>query len=97
MNREDELDVEMAEENFAHNLFNEYDDPSDSDDDSDNASESNDFPSANFGLKRKCAFKQLKTFHSVTSMPPDSMHDLMEGKKLFSCQLFHFKYLLVFY
>ena len=78
MNREEELDVEVEEENFAHNLFNEYDNSSDIDDDSDNDSESNDSSSAKFGLKSKCVFNQLKTFHAVTSMPPDSM---MEGKK----------------
>ena len=80
--REDEMDIEMAEVDFALNLFNEYGDPSDSDNSSGNNSESDDVSAANFGLKRKCVFNQLKSFHCVTSMPPESMHDLMEGRKL---------------
>ena len=75
------MDIEMAEEDFALNLFNEYGDPSDSENSSGNNSESDDVSAANFGLKRKCVFNQLKSFHCVISMPPDSMHDLMEGRK----------------
>ena len=32
-----------------------------------------------FGLKRPCPFDSLKEFHCMTSMPPDVMHDLLEG------------------
>ena len=72
--------VEMAAEEST--LFNEYDEPiSDSDDETGDNSES-DEPRVNFGLKTKCVFNQLKAFHCVTSMPPDSMHDLMEGIEL---------------
>ena len=77
-----ELDV-LADEDLSGNLFNEYDEPSDSDDPSDdNDNSSEPVPSANFGLKSKCVFNRLESFHAVTSMPPDSMHDLMEGKRL---------------
>ena len=32
-----------------------------------------------FGLRMRCPFNELQTFHSVTSFVPDVMHDLMEG------------------
>ena len=67
------------EEDVASHLFSEYDDPSD---ESDNVETDDDDieNTSNFGVKRKCVFNTLKPFHCVTSMPPDSMHDLMEGK-----------------
>ena len=30
-------------------------------------------------MKEKCVFNQLQTFHAVSSLPPDLLHDLMEG------------------
>ena len=74
-----EVGVEMAEEELT--LFNEYDEPlSDSDDETgDNSEVDEDDPRVNYGLRRKCVFNPLQAFHCVTSMPPDSMHDLMEG------------------
>ena len=33
----------------------------------------------NYGLRGECVFNQLLSFHCVTGLPPDSMHDLMEG------------------
>ena len=32
-----------------------------------------------FGLKHMCPLKELQSFHAVTGLPPDCMHDLMEG------------------
>ena len=32
-----------------------------------------------FGIKRPCPFNGLAEFHCMTSLPPDLMHDLLEG------------------
>ena len=32
-----------------------------------------------FGLKHMCPLNELQSFHAVTGLPPDCMHDLMEG------------------
>ena len=32
-----------------------------------------------FGLRKRCPLNQLAAFHAVTGLPPDVMHDLMEG------------------
>ena len=58
------------------NLFDEFEDSEgDSVDEEDTAENSND----DFGLKSQCVFNDLKSFHCVTSMPPDCLHDLFEG------------------
>ncbi len=31
------------------------------------------------GVKRDCFFNKLTYFHTVTSFPPDFLHDLLEG------------------
>ena len=35
--------------------------------------------SENWGLKYKCPFNDLKSFHAVSGFPPDLMHDWFEG------------------
>ena len=63
-----------------NNLFNEFEDPEEAE--STAGSEAEEDAETNkrqFGVKRKCTFNILKEFHCVTSMPPDSLHDLMEG------------------
>ena len=80
---EEEADDEMETET-TENLFTEFEDPDEipeSDECSvDNFDETEEDPiNKNFGLKHKCVFNQLQAFHCVTSMPPDSLHDLMEG------------------
>ena len=30
-----------------------------------------------FGITRRCPFNALESFHAVTSLPPDCMHDLL--------------------
>jgi hypothetical protein len=69
------------------NLFDEYEEPDDDPDDdldeeSDEESEGEDSEveeTDNYGVKRECVFNKLRTFHCVTSMPPDCLHDLFEG------------------
>ena len=73
-------DTERDDDDFATHLFSEYDDPSESDESVEVETDDEDDDKSNFGVKRKCVFNTLKPFHCVTSMPPDSMHDLMEGK-----------------
>ena len=45
---------------------------------SDNCSDS-DSEHDDFGVKNECVFNKLMSFHCVTSMPPDCLHDLFEG------------------
>ena len=86
----DNLSIEVSDDN----LFNEFDEPNEVDATSDEdrpeeiyENESNDEDGnddemqrgVNFGIKRKCVFNKLESFHCVGSMPPDSLHDLMEG------------------
>lgn len=33
----------------------------------------------NFSLRERCIMNQLQCFHATESMPPDLMHDFMEG------------------
>ena len=64
------------------NLFDEYDEPEDgSDEESDEESvgEDSDEETDNYGMKSECVFNILRSFHCVTSMPPDCLHDLFEG------------------
>ena len=73
-------------------FFEEDDDPSDEDgeedvsdgtDDSqdDDMTDSDDSEtiSNTFGLRARCPLNQLKSFHAVLALPPDCMHDWMEG------------------
>ena len=67
-------------EDCPTNLFCEYDDPSDSDATVEEVDEERG-SEERFGVNKKCVFNELQPFHCVTSMPPDSMHDLMEGRQ----------------
>ena len=69
----------MEVETNVDNLFTEHEEPEDSDESGDDETSQDGQHKINFGLTRKCVFNKLKSFHSVTSMPPDAMHDLMEG------------------
>ena len=35
-----------------------------------------------FGLRGKCPLNVLQSFHCVHGMPPDILHDILEGKYL---------------
>jgi hypothetical protein len=39
----------------------------------------NDEEVENFSLRERCILNQLESFHATTSMPPDLMHDVLEG------------------
>ena len=76
---DDQSDISIEDSD----LFTEFEEPveRDSSDDTEEEVETgtpvqHDY---NYGIKWKCAFNVLKSFHCVTSMPVDSMHDLMEG------------------
>ena len=76
----DEESLECHQGVAVEDLFNEFEEPIEDDDSS--GSEDEDNAAANkpkYGVKKKCVFNELKEFHCVTSMPPDSLHDLMEG------------------
>ena len=65
------------------NLFNEYDEP-ESENESFSSSDDDEETVANpsHGLKSICVFNQLQAFHSVSSMPPDCLHDLFEAQMI---------------
>ena len=61
-------------------MFTEFSDPERIDDIPDEeANDAQDGSNINFGVKTKCVFNALTAFHCTSSMPPDSLHDLMEG------------------
>ena len=61
------------------NLFNEFSEPLSDDSQEEMSDSSEEEAKKKFGVKTKCVFNVLQTFHCVESMPPDSLHDLMEG------------------
>ena len=63
---EDELDEDDETEN------DDGESEADNDDD-------DDVVSNKWGLKRQCPLNILKAFHCVKSLPPDFMHDILEG------------------
>ena len=92
---EDPVDEYQAVDDLAigvtgENLFNEFEEPEDELPEIENVEENTDSEDgeevedeaanhSNCGVKRKCVFNRLSSFHCVSSMPPDSLHDLMEG------------------
>ena len=71
-------DVELQAADILENIFTEYEEPAD-DEVVEGAQPDSEANLVNFGVKSKCVFNKLESFHCITSMPPDSMHDLMEG------------------
>ena len=61
------------------NLFDEHDDPEEEIDQDSEEEASDEELNESHGLKGKCVFNDLKSFHCVISMPPDCLHDLFEG------------------
>ena len=65
------------------NLFNEIDEPGDVTAVEVGATENPELEEENedqFGLREVCPFNALQSFHAVYSLPPDSLHDILEGK-----------------
>ena len=60
-------------------LEDEDDDDEDDEEEDEDEDESEREEARDWGVKRKCVFNSLQSFHCVTSMPPDSLHDLLEG------------------
>ena len=74
--------VEGQEGITAVNLFDEFDEPSseeDSDSDQELEIESENEDVSTYGLRWRCPFNTLESFHSITSFPPDFLHDILEG------------------
>ena len=60
------------------NLFDEIDEPSSNDVvvmDTEEATEIDN----QFGVRERCPFNDLASFHAIYSFPPDSLHDILEG------------------
>ena len=85
---EDETPVELVTD---ENLFTEVEEPGQEqqifvvdydgnreEDDMDDT-EMEDIEHDKHGLRYECAFNELSSFHAVYSLPPDFMHDLLEG------------------
>ena len=76
--QQEESDVE--EESYSGQVPDEDFDASD-DPDSDGFDEEEvlELAANNHGLRYRCVFNQLQSFHATLSFPPDSMHDALEG------------------
>ena len=65
------------------NLFNEIDEPGDVTAVEVGATENPELVEENedqYGLREVCPLNALQSFHAVYSLPPDSLHDILEGK-----------------
>ena len=94
--REDFVEVEsntisLPIDALDDHLFDEYDEPEDlnasdssSESEEDNADDDDDERNKTYGLKRRCPFNVLQSFHAVYGFPPDLLHDLFEGKSPYS-------------
>ena len=82
-NHEDEVGSKEQSTTTEENLFDEFDDPdSEIGETFEQDSEEEEFSeetNENYGIKGMCDFNNLRSFHCVTSMPPDCLHDLLEG------------------
>ena len=86
-------DVDARAGEVFGNIFTEFEEPDDEDslegteaaeneigtEDENQAVDCAQTNTVNYGVKSKCVFNKLEAFHCITSMPPDSLHDLMEG------------------
>ena len=93
METEDEASEVIFDKNLEDHLFDEEDEPEGEPDDEEiddvgqeHGDESlvheNDVEmeiEERFGLRYRCSFNELKSFHAVISFPPDLLHDLLEG------------------
>ena len=83
-NLDKETEVESlsdSEDVEPGNLFTQFDDGHDQDSDSYSETESEGRGVRNSrGLKSRCPFNSLESFHCVTAMPPDILHDVFEGR-----------------
>ena len=70
----------MSDIEYLYNNDGNETDDNDSDGDEDGGiSDSDNEDREDWGVKSKCPLNKLSSFHSVGSMPPDLMHDLLEG------------------
>ena len=81
----------IAIQNLEQHLFDEYDEPSSgneescdnsfnvSDEESDVAEDEDLEDGKTYGLRERCPFNILESFHAVYGFPPDLLHDLYEG------------------
>ena len=70
---------------LEEHLFDECEEPSDgedvdtstddTDEDDDDTTDSNE----TYGLRERCPFNELQSFHAVYGFPPDLLHDVFEG------------------
>ena len=72
--RDENEDIEEIDEDDSES---EREEEIDTDDEGDENSKSSS------GIKARCPFNVLSTFHSVKSLPMDVMHDLLEGNITF--------------
>lgn len=71
-----ECDDETAKE-FDYQVSNESENEEELEEDVEE--EEGDAAVSNLGLKHRCVFNQLQSFHATISFPPDCMHDVLEG------------------
>lgn len=67
-------------EELGDHLFDEFEEPvQDEDDEEEDDTEEETGNRKKYGLRKRCPFNSLKSFHAIYSFPPDLMHDLFEG------------------
>jgi hypothetical protein len=74
----EEENEDLEEGRQSAEFVDEESDDEESSDES-NDDESNIGEENNHGLKHRCPLNQLKSFHATLSLPPDCMHDALEG------------------
>ena len=74
LNEEDTEDEESGNDEVENVVSDQ-----DSEEDEEEDEETENTNDSNLGLKSKCVFNCLNNFHACKSLPPDCMHDFMEG------------------
>ena len=84
----DENVATMPVDALEDHMFDEFEEPEDNFDDPESSSESEDETEEDnesnktYGLRKRCPFNVLQSFHAVFGFPPDLLHGLFEGKIL---------------
>ena len=85
---DDSFDIVNLEENLFNQGIEDHENDeslaiqgatADLDDNEEEDGEDEESENNTYGLRNRCPFNQLKSFHAVWGFPPDCMHDLLEG------------------
>ena len=83
------LSPEIPVKDLENHLFDEMSEPVpliihnvNNDDDDDEEEDTGSGESQNYGIRTRCPFNKLAAFHATFSLPPDLLHDFLEGNWL---------------